>query len=424
VIRGGYGVFWAPLSFSFQSTLGYSQSTPIVSSINNNFTPSATLANPYPNGFLSPLGNSQGGLAGIGQDITTPDNSMRSGGYVQQYSLDVQRQLPGSLVVSTGFIGSKGVHLQQDGRNIDQLDPAYLSLGSALNQSVTNPMYLNGGAVAVGNPTIARSQLLLPYPQFTKVTLSPSGTNKSFYTAAYFKVQRRFSQGLTVLGTYTWSRTLDQGFGTTANNYNAAPSGPQNSYDLSSEYGLSTFSTPNRLSLAATYELPFGPGKPMLAKSKVLGTIAGGWSINMTSVMQSGYPLAISQPNNNSVFGTATQRPNATGISPNVDADFAKRLDGWINPAAFSLAPQFTFGNVSRVIPMRGPGQINFDLSLFKTFLMGERFKAQFRAEALNFTNTPTFNGPNTTFTNGSFGFITTQANYPRLLQLGVRMFF
>jgi hypothetical protein len=73
---------------------------------------------------------------------------------------------------------------------------------------------------------------------------------------------------------------------------------------------------------------------------------------------------------------------------------------------------------------MRGPGQINFDLSLFKTFLMGERFKAQFRAEALNFTNTPTFNGPNTTFTNGSFGFITTQANYPRLLQLGVRMFF
>ncbi len=424
VIRGGYGVFWAPLSFSLQSTLGYSQSTPIVSSFNNNFTPVATLANPYPNGFLTPVGNSQGGLAGIGQGITVPDNSMRSAGYVQQFSLDVQRELPASFVLSTGFIGSKGVALQQDGRNINQLDPAYLSLGSSLNQSVANPMYGNGGVVAVGNPTIARSQLLLPYPEFTTLTLSPSGTNKSMYTSAYLKVQRRFANGLTALATYTWSRSMDQGYGTVGNTYSSAPAGPQNSYDLSSEYGLSSSSTPNRLSMAATYELPFGPGKSMLAKSKVLGTIAGGWSINMVSVIQSGYPLAITQPNNNSIFGASTQRPNATGISPDVNASFAQRLDGWINPAAFSLAPQFTFGNVSRVIGLRGPGQVNFDVSLFKTFQMGERFKAQFRAEALNFTNTPTFNGPNTTFTNGSFGFITTQANYPRLLQLGARLFF
>ena len=67
VVRGGYGIFWAPTSFSFQSTLGYSQATPIVSSIDNNFTPAATLANPFPNGFIEPAGNSLGGLAGIGR---------------------------------------------------------------------------------------------------------------------------------------------------------------------------------------------------------------------------------------------------------------------------------------------------------------------------------------------------------------------
>jgi trimeric autotransporter adhesin len=106
-----------------------------------------------------------------------------------------------------------------------------------------------------------------------------------------------------------------------------------------------------------------------------------------------------------------------------VDAPFAKRLDGWINPAAFTVAPQFTYGNVSRVIPLRGPGQVNFDVSIFKTFTLVEGLKAQFRAESLNVTNTPMFYGPNTNVSNNAFGTITSQANYPRLIQIGVRLF-
>jgi hypothetical protein len=104
-----------------------------------------------------------------------------------------------------------------------------------------------------------------------------------------------------------------------------------------------------------------------------------------------------------------------------VDASFAQRIDGWINPAAFTQAPQFSFGSVGRTIAMRGPGQINFDVSLFKTFTLYESFKAQFRAESMNFTNTPMFYGPNTTFTNPQFGKINSQANFSRLIQLGVR---
>ena len=139
--------------------------------------------------------------------------------------------------------------------------------------------------------------------------------------------------------------------------------------------------------------------------------------------MQSGYPMSITQPNDNSNIGANHMRPNATGLEPGSDRSFAERIDGWFNPAAFSQAPVFTFGNLSRTISLRGPGQINWDLSIFKTFPIGERFKAQFRAEALNFTNTPMFYAPNRTFTNAQFGRITEQANFSRMIQLGVRFY-
>jgi hypothetical protein len=284
-------------------------------------------------------------------------------------------------------------------------------------------MYNKGGLLNVGNPAISRSQLLLPFPEFTGVTINGSDTNHSRYDAFYAKVQRRFAAGMTLLATYTLSRNLDQGYGTTSNSYSSAPSGPQNAYNFGSEWGLSTSHTPHRLSLAGTYLLPFGKGMRLLSHGRVFDLIAGGWSANLTGVLQSGYPLAVSQPNNNSVIGASTQRPNATGVSAAVDAPFEKRIDGWINPAAFSQAPQFTFGNVGRVISLRGPGQINFDASLFKTFSVAEKLKAQFRAEALNIANTPTFYGPNTTFTSPQFGIITSQANYPRLIQMGVRFY-
>ena len=227
---------------------------------------------------------------------------------------------------------------------------------------------------------------------------------------------------MTVLATYTYSRQTDLAYGNVGNSFSSAPAGPQNAYDLTAEYGLSTSDTPNHLSMAGTYELPFGKGRKFLSgANKLVEFVLGGWSANVVNVMQSGYPLAVSQPNNNSVFGASTQRPNATGVSAAVDLPFDKRIDGWINPAAFSVAPQFTFGNVSRTITLRGPGLISWDVSMFKTFSVFEGIKAQFRAESLNVANTPQFYGPNTTFTSPSFGLITSQANYPRLVQLGVR---
>ncbi|MBM3760305.1 MAG: TonB-dependent receptor [Acidobacteria bacterium] len=421
-IRGGYGIFWAPLAFTFQSALGYSQSTPIVASFDGNVTPAVTLANPYPTGLLQPVGRSEGGLTGIGQGISIPDIDARSG-YVQQYSFDFQRQLPGNFLFASGYIGSKSLQLAQDGRNINQLDPRFLNLGSSLNQAVPNPMFGRGGVLGVGGATITRSQLLRPFPQFTSISLLRSDTNLAVYHAAYFKVQRRFSSGLTALATYTRSQNMDASYGSTGNVFAGTVSGPQNAFAPDAEYSLASTHAPNRLSLSTTYELPFGKGKMLLANNRVMDLLVGGWSMNAVSVMQSGYPLTITQPNDNGIIGANHMRPNATGMSPTPDAPFAKRIDGWFNPAAFSQAPQFTFGNLSRTVSLRGPGQINWDFSLFKTFTIREGFKAQFRAEALNLTNTPMFFAPNTSYTDSAFGRINSQANFSRMVQLGIRFF-
>lgn len=426
VFRGGYGIYWSPGNFSLQNTLGYSQTTPLIASTNNNFTPAATLSNPYPSGLLQPSGNSLGALSGIGQPITVLDPNTRSGGYVQQYSFEIQRQVPAGFVLTTGFLGSHTLHLIETGRNINQLNPALFSLGSALGQSVANPLFNNGGTGTVGTATVARSQLLLPFPQYTSVTLANSGDGTARYYSFYFRGQRRFANGLSLLASYTWSRSVDNVFGSFNAGVNqlTPPAGPQNAYNLNGEWGLSTHDVPNRFTAAITYELPFGKGKPFLRNGGVLDLLAGGWSVNVVGAIQDGYPLVVTQTNNNSAIGASYQRPNATGVSPETDGATVDRLNRWLNPAAFTAAPLYTFGNISRTLTARGPGLFNWDVSVFKTFSILERVRAQFRAEALNATNTPQFGTPSTNINSAAFGTITTQVNNSRLIQLGARVTF
>ncbi len=426
VVRGGYGIYWAPSFFSFQNAIGYSQSTSIVTSTDGNFHPAATLANPYPNGLVQPTGNSLAGLSGVGQAITVFSPSSQSAGYVQEYSLEVQRQLPSAFVVTVGALGSHSLHLNESGLNIDQLNPSNLSLGSALTQSVPNPFYNNGGTGTVGTANVSRAQLLLPFPQYTSVTLSNSDTGSGRYYAAYFRVQRRLANGLTLLASYTWSRgnTDVLGVSTAGAAQITSITGAQNSFNKRAEWSLATQDVPNRFTTAVTYELPFGKGRRFLNSGRLLDLVVGGWSANAVGIVQSGFPLAVTQPNANSVFGASYQLPNATGLAPATSGSVDSRISGWLNPAAFSQAPVFTFGNISRFLNVRGPGLYNWDVSAFKSFTILENIKAQFRAEALNATNTPYFGNPNTTLTNNLFGTITSQINNPRLVQLGLRFTF
>ena len=426
-VRGGWGMFWAPVSHSGLNTLGYTQVTEYIGSFDGNATPAGSLSNPFPTGLLKPVGNTLGPLAGVGQSISFFDQNAGST-LVQQFSFDVQRQLPGGIALAVGYVGSRtrNLILGTGAYNLNQLPPQYLSLGSGLNEQVANPFFGKPGAIGViSAQRFTRAQALRPFPQFGAVSLSFDDFNHARYDSLAVKAQKRFAGGFMFLGSWTWSRNYDASYGV-GNFFVSTTASPQNIYDLNSEYGLSLADSPHRVSGTASYELPFGKGKRWLGTTnRAVDMLAGGWQINGVTVLQTGYPLALVQNNNlNAAIGAGVQRPNATGTSPATTGQLQSRLDNYLNPAAFSIAPQFTFGNIPRTIGLRGPGQANIDLSLMKTFSVTELVKAQFRAEAMNAFNTPYFNGPNTAVGNASFGRITRQGNFPRYIQLGVRFFF
>jgi trimeric autotransporter adhesin len=443
-VRAGWGIFYAPTFFGVDAATspGYVQTNTYVASNNGNQTPANSLSNPFPQGILQPAGNSLGALTAIGSNFTFVDQN-RTSGIVNQFSADVQRELPMGIALEVGYIGSRSHHLLPASTAaaalfINQVPTQDLSLGSALTQSVTNPFYgLPGAAGVVANPTVARAQLLLPYPQYSAVTENTNPVHAQ-YDSMVVKLQKRLSKGLTFLSTFTWSKNLDNAWGSAGSNYfntfagSTPASEPQNAYNLAAEWALASADVPLRFTTSWTYQLPFGKNGSFLTNNKVIDYLVGGWSINGLTIFQNGFPLFIYQTNQNSVIGAGEQRPNATGTSPSMSGSPESLQNNYINPAAFSLAPAFTFGNASRNIGYRGPGEANWDLSIFKDFTIKERYKAQFRAEALNAFNTPLFANPNTLFQGanatgqaiGNFGHLVYQTNTPRELQLGIRFLF
>jgi hypothetical protein len=429
-IRGGYGLFYAP-QFAIGAPLsppGYTSDTSYIATLDGFKTPAGSLSNPFPSGLIAPLGNSLGKLTAIGQGFSLVNPTAKSP-RVQQFSFDVQRELPFSIVLQVGYVGSVSANLglNAPNLNINALNPSLLGT-PGLTNSVDNPFFGHGGTGVIGTAQVGQYQLLLPYPTYGVINATYSSYNHATYNSLFLKAQKRFSQGLTFLNTITFSRNMDASGGGVGNTLSGSTSGrvPQNPYNTDAEYSLSNVNTPWNWATAVTYELPFGKGKKFLGSAnRATDYIVGGWSFNTVGVMHSGFPLYIIQAtNNNSIFGYGLQRPNATGVDPGTSGSLEDRLNNYINPAAFSTAARGTFGNLSRTIPLRGPGQVNFDASLFKNFSFTERLKGQFRLEALNATNTPLFYGPNFSFGSGSFGKITTQANFSRQLQLALRFSF
>ena len=432
VLRGGWGMFYAPIRFADDATLalGYTQNTTYVASNDGNATPANSLTNPFPGGIGQPIGNANGAATGIGTSFNYLDQN-RTSGLVFQYSFDIQRELPYNVSIELGYVGSTSRHLQPSSTStgaydINQVPDSALSLGSQLGNSVANPYYGNGGTGVIRSKTVTNAQLLRPYSAFGNIGILTNPSHAR-YNSMIAKVQKRMSAGLTFLSAFTWSRNMDNEFAS-GNFFSGSSTAPQDAYNLAAEYSLAVTDTPLRWSNSLTYGLPIGKGKTFLANTNKLVDLAvGGWQVNFTTIYQTGFPLSIYESNNqNSVLGTGVQRPNATGVSPVQPGSVEARLNGYINPAAFSDAPSYTYGNLARTIPYRGPGTKNWDASLFKNFAVTERFNAEFRAEALNLFNTPQFPNPNTKFQSGSstFGTITTQVNFSRLIQLGVRFSF
>jgi hypothetical protein len=431
IVRGGWGMFWAPtIAFSSPYTPegATATTTPLATNDGGN-TPLIQLANPFPGGLVAPAGTSNGDATCLGIGCTIFDRNAKST-YIEQFSFDIQRELPSNIAISAAYVGSRSYRLMltTPNLNINQLDPKYFALGTAaLAQSVTNPYYVAGGPGIIGSKTVSQAQLLRPFPAFGDINIRNSDQNKAQYDSFVFRAQKRLSRGLTFLNSYTWSKNLDRSSGGAGSDINAGNKVPQNVYNLASEWGLSNVDATHRLSMGGSYDLPFGHGKQFLGNSgRAVDYAVGGWVLNVVSVISSGYPLQISQSSNNNskYFGGGSQRPNATGVSPTTSGDIGQRIDNWINPAAFSTAPALTYGNVSRTISERGPGIFNWDISLFKNATIYENFKAQFRLEALNAFNTPLFRAPNVSYGSGSFGQVLSQGNFPRFVQLALRLYF
>ncbi len=431
VLRGGYGLYWVPpitdIAEAMIGSRGYSASTTFLSSTDGGLTPVGSLSNPYPAGITEPQGNSLGLATGAGSVIDFVDQDSKPG-YVHQYSLDWQRELAGDMSIAVGYMGSRSEGLPLGGTvdatvNINQLDPQYQALGTALQQTVPNPFF---GNAAFGNlsrsATIARGQLLRPFPQFDNVLMHRVNLAKARYNALVTRWSKRLSNGYALDISHTFSRLEDNQFGE-SNTFSNRQLGALDNYDLDREYGVSLLDVAHRLNVNATVELPFGEGRKWL-QDGVASAFAGGWTVTVAGRYQTGFPLNISQSSNNSNLLGSQQRPNIVdGVEVMTTGSQEERaVSGWINPAAFSQAPAFTFGNSPRTnADWRGPGQRTTDLAISKTERIDGKTLA-FRMDVLNLFDDPLFIGPITTFGTSNFGQITQVGGFARSLQFQVRV--
>jgi hypothetical protein len=384
------------------------------------------LSNPFPNGINQPVGSSQGLATGIGSSFENPLQGDNKVGYTENYDLDIERQLPFNLLVDVAYVGSHGVHLNKSGENdwnANQLTPAALSLGTQLQQSVANPFR---GIITTGaesGTTIPESYLKAPFPQFTAVDLSYLTGGYEIYNSFQIKVNKRLSNGLSALVSYTGQKQIDDYSG--IQNVGNITGGIQNIYDPQAERAVSSDNVSRVLVVSAVYDLPFGRGRAIGGGwSKPVDAFLGGWQLNGITTQQNGFPLSPSTQNT-SDSGSNVLRPNVTGVTPVVKGSVKSKLNDYINSAAFTQPAPFTFGDAPRTLSnVRGPGTHDVDLSLFKNFHPTKRVKVEFRVEAFNVLNQVVFGAPNMTLSSGQFGVITSQSNTPRQIQLAMKAVF
>lgn len=450
VLRGGWGLYYAPWVYPAPGTTswgqyGFSATTEVPQSTGT--VPTVSMSNPFPNGLITPSGTSLGLLTGAGGTVgfIDPDKGAPK---VQQYSVDLQRELPGGMSLTLNYTGLYGTNLGWGGTsdtvlNINQLDPKYLSLplGMTTDTQVANPFF--GVAAAgqlAGQAKVALGQLLRPFPQFQDVEMTQSTGAHSMYHAGIIQLRKRATGVWGGNFSYTYSRLKDNQFGQ-GNYYSTAPGLQDNytvvpgssTYDPDQEYGRSLLDSPHKIVLAPTFNLPFGEGHKYLS-SGVAGAILGGWSITPVATFNSGFPIGVSQnvSGTHTLFG-GTQRPNLVpGVDPLTPGNITDRIrenttdNLYLNKAAFEASALNTFGNAPRVLPgVYSPWRNNVDLSVSKNIQATSTVSASLRLEVLNLLNLVQWAAPASgVFGNSSFGQITNQANNMRMVQLTARIQF
>jgi hypothetical protein len=365
---------------------------------------------------------------GLGSGVQIDALSQKDGyaPYSEQWNLNVQRELPYNMRVQAAWVGNRVIHLPSQNNEINQLNPSFLSLGSALSDPFTstapvdgvNSPYTNFVSDFGGSATVA--QALVPYPQYAKIFNNFEGFGTTYYQSLQVEAEKRFTNGLNFLVGYTLSRLMDN----TSSGFSSFTSGGINKYDQKPEWAISQADEPQTLKASGTYELPIGPGKKFL-NNHTLGNIVGGWQIGW--ILDYEDAGALSPGENGTPFPNGFDRPNrATGVGLST-ASYKKARDYFVgkigaaqmwNPAAFTVTPsQYVLGNAQRNYSgMRGAPWADENLNVRKHFYIGERFQGILQVDYFNAFNRTQFNSPDTNASDTTFGQVVSQGtpgNYP-----------
>jgi hypothetical protein len=479
VIRGGYGIFYIPNYVSFGLNPNNDLVNDATTSYNgtiNGTVPINTINTPFLPSIVPPVGRTLGTVgtqqyaSQVVQNPTEADLSNHPAGYVQQWNLNIQRDLPWGFFVSAAYVGSKGTHLESYSQQINQIgdsfmsqaapqcaaQSAFIAASNAANgtkfptrcsgtppvagapqvsvlQSVTNPFFdpTTSTAFALGTATTTAGQLDRPYPQYTGLSLAGQGSYDSTYHSLQVTVERRFAGAGSLLVAYTNSKLIAD-TDTLTNWLEVAAGGIQDNNSLRGERSLSSQDVSQRMVISYVLDLPFGHGRKYLSgASGLTDKLIGGWGIDGVTIFQSGFPLVFSNsaPNYTTLFSGGS-RPNfVSGCNKSAPASGSARLTEWFNTACFSAPADFTFGNESRTDShLRGDGVKNFDFSLFKRTRFGpdEKIGLEFRTEFFNLFNRTQFAPPNTSLGSANFGVVssTYPGTNPRLVQFGLKLVF
>jgi hypothetical protein len=407
---------------------------------------SRVLGNPPDRPLTASIGNASGILhvfqkSGIEQP------------YSQNFDLGIQRELPWNLFMSLTYVGNHGVHLVSALNPTNQLDPRYLSLGQALlqpwNSAVGQAALQSVGMQAIGGlfqpystfasdfPGQTVQQALLEYPQFLSTSNGNTLNNfdnsgVSIYNGLQAQLQKRFTNGLSFLLSYAYSRTMsnaDEGF--SINTPTAL-----NKFNQHAEWAVSTADQPHLLVLSGVYELPFGSGKPYSTGHRFLDKqVIGGWQMSGVFQYQSGTPFGISA--SGSPLATGGNRANVVpGAALHLNyKNYYKGLPVY-NTAAFADPGRVAVGDAARnESGLRNPFQSVENVALAKRFQFGESVQAELRMEYFNVLNRMQVCGPTDSNVsdlrtsanpNANFGYVVgpCQGNNPRQGQAYFRISF
>lgn len=310
--------------------------------------------------------------------------------YYQQVSFDIQRELPWHVLAQVGFTSSAGRHLYE---NVQY------------NQIPIATVQAAGGG----------TQSMRPYPNYANIGYFLEGQSTS-YNAFLTQAEKRYASGLMLRAAFTWSKFID------VQDDNFSGLFPQDQYNMKAERGISLANIPTRLVTAAVYDLPFGPGRAYLQKGLV-SQVIGNWQLAGIFTVQSGQQVWIRSANNTSGTFSQLMRPNLTG-SPFLPSS-QRAAKQWFNTVAFSAPAALHFGSSPRSPNIQGPAWFNLDLNLHRDIQIPwkEQTKFELRGECFNCANHPNFLPPNGQQGTSTFGQITS-AQPARTIQVSGKLWF